>query len=121
MHTKIVAACGPLLAGLFLVSSPTRAQAAQSGGEGAADGAAGLDEVILKNGGMLRGTIVAVEPDVEVAVLVAGTTSLRVTTTTSTSATSRRPPTPSSRRAARSPPCSSASPASRSSWAGSAS
>ncbi len=37
----------------------------------------GNDEVVLNNGGMLRGTVVSVEPGKEVAILVQGTTDVR--------------------------------------------
>src|SRR5690349_17308840 len=38
-----------------------------------AQGGGGDDEVSLKNGGMIRGTIVSLEPDKEVVILVGGT------------------------------------------------
>jgi hypothetical protein len=81
-----VPALKPLFGGLvslivLSISHPALAQAPPPRAAGAADrdvAGAGTDELTLKNGGMLRGTIVAIEPDSEVVILVPGREPRRV-------------------------------------------
>jgi hypothetical protein len=67
-----------MVVGLALLATPSaRAQAPQAKATApAAD--AGADEVLLKNGGVLRGTVVALDPGNEVSILVAGADKPRV-------------------------------------------
>jgi hypothetical protein len=57
-------------------SATAFAQSAPPADPGAGQ-AASYDEVTLKNGGMLRGTVVSMEPEKEVAIVVQGTTAAR--------------------------------------------
>lgn len=84
-YTKLAGIHGlePLLVSLIVLSISPRAlaqaappQAASAAGRDVAG--AGTDEVTLKNGGMLRGTIVAIEPENELIILVPGREPRRV-------------------------------------------
>ncbi len=76
-----------------LLSAPAPARAQQGG-----------DVVVLKNGGMLRGTVVALEPGAEVTILVMGTSLQRTVPWAEVDHVDRAPVQPAAPRVAAQPP-----------------